>query len=681
MVVACIGLVLQSLAWQPVPLLSAESRKAGIIGGEGGQWPRGIAVAGDGTTVFLAIDVAGIYRSLDGGITWQLSTVGLKSRGCAALAVDPRNPDRVVAVGANSSPVAQNGLYLSTDRGASWRQTLPASLSGLDEQRDQVVFDPETYSADLKGSRNVYWSRIAKDHASWGEPEQRPALYRSVDGGANWSEIADSKRWAGSILRMRPGRKGHLLAGNSEGLHLSTNDGSSFTTVATKNITGLDVSGQAPEQIWISTAGSIERSPDGGKTWVSLSVVGLARPGYTIRNVRVSPVDARRLLVWTQEDKGWSWQRWASHDGGATWTEARKDAKHAFLPDNSRQGLFAWHPKDRDVAFSVGGNWPTRSTDGGRTWRWSGQGVNAVYVGGRFNFSLSDPKVMFFGSQDYNGAATIDGGGTWTYTNISGNGWGGFCYGGYAVTRDFLVVGHASGWGAPRVLRVSTNGGRDWRDTGIQLGGFESSLGWPGDPKVAFAHNHRSLDGGATWSRMVGCDGVLTVSRGLAYGVRGEAVGSSVVVSADRGATWKVVATSEKRISDLAIDAVSNRVYVAAEEHAYVFGEGKWSELKIPADHSGGTWVKSVAVDPADPRVVYVGSCANIYSTDVAVLRSVDSGKTWANLTVNKPLADGQRDGGREAATLRVNPATRELWVATSCYGIWKISGPGTRPN
>ena len=34
-------------------------------------------------------------------------------------------------------------------------------------------------------------------------------------------------------------------------------------------------------------------------------------------------------------------------------------------------------------------------------------------------------------------------------------------------------------------------------------------------------------------------------------------------------------------------------------------------------------------------------------------------------------------DGGREALAMRVHPKTRELWVGTACYGLWKLSAPG----
>ncbi|MER3496931.1 MAG: hypothetical protein C4320_09320, partial [Armatimonadota bacterium] len=88
------------------------------------------------------------------------------------------------------------------------------------------------------------------------------------------------------------------------------------------------------------------------------------------------------------------------------------DATGAFVPQNARQGGVAWSPTDPKVLLSVGGDWPTRSTDGGRTLRYSGQGDNGILVGGPLAFNPHVPGLLFIASQDYNGAGTRDGGRT-----------------------------------------------------------------------------------------------------------------------------------------------------------------------------------------------------------------------------------------------------------------------------
>jgi hypothetical protein len=117
--------------WTKMPLLTPEQRLAGIFpGGEGSQWPRGpIAVSpADSDFLLLPIDVGGVYRSLDGGKYWEIAMAGWNARGANGFGIDPRNASRAIGIGANSmnwNPdwgLSPNGLYLTTNQAASWKQ-------------------------------------------------------------------------------------------------------------------------------------------------------------------------------------------------------------------------------------------------------------------------------------------------------------------------------------------------------------------------------------------------------------------------------------------------------------------------------------------------------------------------------------------------------------------------------
>jgi len=198
-----------------------------------------------------------------------------------------------------------------------------------------------------------------------------------------------------------------------------------------------------------------------------------------------------------------------SGDGGATWQQSRIDGSLSFLPTNARQGLFAWHPRAAGILLSMGGDYPTRSVDGGAVYAWSGDGVNNI-LSGASQFNARNPDLIFLSSQDYNGASTSDGGRTWTYQNPSGNSWGGFTYGGYALNDQVMVVGNASGWGEPRELTVTRDAGKNWTKTGLIFAGPAQNLGAPNDANVVFASNFRSADTAQTWTPMPDCDAVLT---------------------------------------------------------------------------------------------------------------------------------------------------------------------------
>jgi hypothetical protein len=82
----------------------------------------------------------------------------------------------------------------------------------------------------------------------------------------------------------------------------------------------------------------------------------------------------------------------------------------------------------------------------------------------------------------------------------------------------------------------------------------------------------------------------------------------------------------------------------------------------------------SVAVDPQDEQRIYVaGTPGNWRRIDSAVVRSVDGGLTWEKLNDRSDL---QYDGGNCATWCRVNPLNRDLWVATSCFGMWRFGVP-----
>ncbi|MEM9883698.1 MAG: hypothetical protein AAF800_12360, partial [Planctomycetota bacterium] len=366
------------------------------------------------------------------------------------------------------------------------------------------------------------------------------------------------------------------------------------------------------------------------------------------------------------------------------------------------QGVFAWHPTDPDVVLATGGDWPTRSTDGGKTFHWSARGFYGLLVGGTFQFNPHHPDTVFFSSQDYNGALTHDGGRNWDYINVTGYGWGGFTYGGYAVDPDRLFVARSGDWGANRVLSVSRDGGRTWdlNEDVVYSDGYETREGNAGpdappygyriayasveNPEVWFFGPYRSDDAGYTWDLMAECDGVF----GHAVGDRGTLVGMNydpatqrtrLVVSEDDGATWQVLSEAPGAPNDVAYDAVNRIAYIAAGGDLYrdrLDDDAEPEKLDPPRDQFNSRRLRSVALDPVDPTIVYAAQNKDVYAASVAAMRSFDGGDTWEVMTRQEPLDGTGLDGGREAYFVRVHPTTREPWFMTGCYGNWRYAAP-----
>ena len=455
--------------------------------------------------------------------------------------------------------------------------------------------------------------------------------------------------------------------------------GKTFIPKIKGNITGMDVVDTHPNYVFLCKEDGIYKSTDSGETFNLISTSGF--PFKKLSKIKVSPVNINNIVIDNNEGE-WNIRTYYSIDGGLTWKQSSFDNKYSFMPYNSRPSMFAWHPKDENVVWSFGGDWATKSSDKGATWEWASNGVNVIVVGGLFNFNTQNPDLIYVASQDYNGAVTTNRGKTWKYINLAELEWGGFVYGAYAATPNVLFAGNADSWGGTRILKITWDGGETITDTGIELAGRHdvSSYGDPTDPNILFCFDHRSVNQGISWSKMSGCDGVITSnpsSKRELYG-RNRFI---IVKSTDKGATWERVKKLPYEIRDIAYDYVRDRLYASAGDKLYQY-DVKTKKLeditdRIPKDQYGNRRIQTVAVDPTDTDIVYTGGSKGVYATDVSVLRSKDAGKTWEVLTKNRKNYKNYKygmQGAREAKCMRVHPKTRELFVSTCCHGIWKLS-------
>ncbi|HVF19062.1 MAG TPA: hypothetical protein VNA14_02330 [Mycobacteriales bacterium] len=178
----------------------------------------GEAGPGGGSVTFAG---NGIYRSRDKGRTWQ--NVGLRGAGAfGKIVVDPKNPKIVFAAATGNlfTQGGQRGLYRSTDGGNSWQLV----LRGANARTGAVDI-----AIDPTDPRKVYattWDRIRyPTHRVYGGPGS--GVYRSVNGGTTWQRVvdgptgetpADTGRIAISVAASQPKRLyAHVIATN--GVH------------------------------------------------------------------------------------------------------------------------------------------------------------------------------------------------------------------------------------------------------------------------------------------------------------------------------------------------------------------------------------------------------------------------------------------------------------------------------
>ena len=319
--------------------------------------------ARDADTLYVSTWKRGLFRSSDGGRSWQSFGTGLTE----LLAIDPRKPGTMYAGDGY-------GVVKTADGGATWRRAdagiavsfvnavAPAASSaatiyaggsfGLSRSDDRgrtwsglrtdsvasLAVDPRDHRHVLVGARGIVASRDGGvDWATAWLPSgdaydevraiafdaQDPlvayagttlsGLIRSSDGGKNWRPVGGGPQPMLS-LAVHPDRTGVVYAGLAGGVFASSTDGgvswrNRRISGATVNVQSLAVAPSDAQTIYAATNAGLARSVDGGDTWRLLPVRGL-----DCLAVVVDPQRAETVYVGT--DRGGVLR---STNGGASW--------------------------------------------------------------------------------------------------------------------------------------------------------------------------------------------------------------------------------------------------------------------------------------------------------------------------------------------------------------------------
>ena len=220
----------------------------------------------------------GVYKSIDGGDTWEL--MGLeKTRNIHRIIIHPDDPNTVL-VGAIGSPWGEHderGVYKTTDAGKTWKQVLfTNNLSGVSD----MVADPsnpDKIFVSMWEHKRFPWS-----FESGGEGS---GLYMTLDGGDTWKNIqgegglpkGDYGRIGLAIAHSRPDYIYALIENKNNGLYRSTDGGKTWELRAASAkepnmgnrpfyYSSIYVDTKNENRLY-SLYSSVSRSEDGGKSW------------------------------------------------------------------------------------------------------------------------------------------------------------------------------------------------------------------------------------------------------------------------------------------------------------------------------------------------------------------------------------------------------------------------------
>ena len=261
----------------------------------------------------------GVYKSVDGGKTWEHA--GLRNTGqIGAVEIDPHNHNIVwvAAIGQAFDANEERGLYKTEDGGQTWQNVLFISDTIGVSDVELLPGNPEIVFATAWKAERKPWTVIS------GGENHEGGLFKSVDGGATWSRISEGlpQGLIGKIdLAVSPADSSIVYAlveapGDEGGLYKSVDQGQSFEQVSDHDgirtrpfyYTNIDVDPQNPEVVWAMATGYF-KSVDGGENWESVSV-----PHGDNHDMWINP-DNPRLFI-QSNDGGAN----VTHNGGETWS-------------------------------------------------------------------------------------------------------------------------------------------------------------------------------------------------------------------------------------------------------------------------------------------------------------------------------------------------------------------------
>lgn len=604
----------------------------------------------------------GIFKSTDGGATW--AHVGLGDvQQVARLIVHPIDPDIVFVAGLGHpyGPNEERGVFRTTDGGQTWDKVLYVNPN---TGAIQVEFDPtnpQILFADLWEHREGPWENAAFSGSHSG-------LYKSTDGGATWRRLTTGlptaeqglSRIGVGIAPSDPTRMYATVdARENGGIYRSDDAGESWSLIHTdRRLWGrggdfgeIRVHPENPDVVFVGNIASY-RSDDGGRTWTSLKG---APGGDDYHRIWINPQHPDIMLFAT--DQGAT----ITINGGRTWSSwyNQPTAQLYHVTTDNQFPYWVYGGQQESGAIGVA----SRGNGGQLSFRdWMGVGAD------EYAYVAPDPLNP---DLVYGGRVVRFNKRTGQTQNVAPEA---VRSGQYRILRTMPLLFHPADptmlLFATNVLWTTTNGGDGWQiispDLTREQPAVPESIGDFRTPDLAtmsrrgviYAVGPSPLDVRTIWAGTD--DGLVHVTRD------GGATWTDITPPALRA--WDKVSQIDAGHFDpetayLAINTIRRD---DMRPHVYRTHDGGATWTRIVEGLPEGGPVNVVREDPKQPGLLFAG-------TERAVYFSADDGAHWHALRMNMP-ASSVRDLVIHEDDLVVGTHGRSIWILDDIAPLREIA-------
>jgi photosystem II stability/assembly factor-like uncharacterized protein len=575
----------------------------------------------------------GVWKSVDAGKSWK--SVGLKdSRAIGRVIVNPRNPDIVfvAALGHPYGPNLERGVFRTTDGGKTWDKVLykNENTGAID-----VAFDPQ--------NPNILFASLWEAHRTpWTLSSGGPGsgVYRSTDGGATWKKLAEH-----GLPKEPYGRIGLAVAANSErvfalieakeagGLYRSDDAGDTWDLVNGSHslfqrawyYMHVIADPQDANTVYVADV-EFFKSTDGGRNFNKLKV-----PHGDNHGLWIDPKNTRRMIA--SDDGGVT----VSLDGGKSWTreDNQPTAQFYHVVTDTRTPYYVYGSQQDSSTVAIA----SRSDSGeiGRdNWYEVGGGEagyiapdptdpNIVYAGDyegnitRFDRRTNQAKSVAIWPEltDARGAAPLEHRFQWTAPIVTS-------------PHD----PHTIYYGGERIFKT-TDGGSHWEAISGDLTRNDKSKQQPAGGPITID------DTGTEYYDTVFSIAPSPLVKGLIWAGTDDGL---IQITRDEGKNWANVTPKGlaewSRISLIeASPHDAGKAYVAIDRHQnddlapYIYKTTDYGATwnRITNGIPDGSFVRAVREDPKRKGLLYAG-------TERGVVVSFDDGAHWCSLQINLPI-------------------------------------------